>query len=500
MFESKRALRKELASLSIAEKLEILDAMREREATIRGTRCESLTGLPIATATEDAQTGEDLLARILQARRGQWSGRGKYLEPAAPSSNDLPSLPATWTWATLEQLSLSSSYGTSAKCSYQGAGSPVLRIPNISSGRIDLSDLKFADASATIKPGDELTPGDLLIIRTNGSKRLIGRSAVVHDPLPRETGYASYLIRFRLAGPALLFRWIGAIWDSPFLRAWIEARAAASAGQHNISMATLNALPIPLPPLYEQQRIVAEIEKQFTRLDAAVRSLITVQSNLKHYVDSVVAGAFRRAAEKNSGCSSVTIGEIATVDVGFAFPSSKFTNSGVRLLRGENMQPGSLRWEDTQYWPEAELQKYSNLLVREGEIILAMDRPVVSAGLKIARVRPTDLPALLVQRMARIRPSDEEMTAFVYLALNSQGFVRHLVEGQTGTQLPHVSATRIKSFAVPLPPLAERHAIVADVELRLELVRQLQKATRENLQRAKSLRQSILQRAFSGQL
>ncbi len=239
----------------------------------------------------EVETGKELLARILIERRQNWQGRGQYKEPAAPDTTSLPQLPAGWTWASLEQVSRSSSYGTSAKCSPDNPGPPVLRIPNIAGGRIDLTDLKFAGADEPLDTGNELAPGDLLIIRTNGSKNLIGRSAVVRTKLDRATSYASYLIRFRLFGSPPLFDWVGTIWDVFFLRAWIEQRAATSAGQHNISMSVLSTMPLPLPPLAEQCRIVAEIEKQFTRLEAGVAALQRVQANLERYRAAVLKAA-----------------------------------------------------------------------------------------------------------------------------------------------------------------------------------------------------------------
>ena len=224
------------------------------------------------------ETGEQLLARILKERRKNWAGRRKYKEPAAPDTKDLPELPDGWTWASLEQIAHSSSYGTSAKCNPDNYGPPVLRIPNIAGGRIDLTDLKFAGTDETIEDGDELAPGDLLIIRTNGSKNLIGRSAVIRTRLNRATNYASYLIRFRLFGSPVLFDWVGTIWDVSFLRVWIEQRAATSAGQHNISMSVLSTMPIPLPPLAEQKRIVEEVER---RLSVVEEMEAVVEANLK---------------------------------------------------------------------------------------------------------------------------------------------------------------------------------------------------------------------------
>lgn len=256
--------------------------LRKYRASVLKSACE---GRLVPTEAElarqenrDYESADQLLQRILTERRAKWNGRGKYSEPAPPSTPSLPDLPEGWVWASLEQLAWSSSYGTSAKCSYENSGPPVLRIPNIAAGRIDLSDLKFAGSTERIGEGGELLPGDLLIIRTNGSKSLIGRSAVVQQEFERPTGYASYLIRFRLIPEPILFAWIAAIWNSGFLRAWVEQRAATSAGQHNISMTVLNDLPIPLPPLAEQERIVAEVERRLSVVDELEA---TVTANLK---------------------------------------------------------------------------------------------------------------------------------------------------------------------------------------------------------------------------
>jgi type I restriction enzyme S subunit len=248
---------------------------------------KSASSAQSAVKTPAYETGEALLARILTERRQNWQGRGKYKEPAAPDTASLPPLSEGWTWSSLEQIARSSSYGTSAKCSPDKSGPPVLRIPNIAGGRIDLADLKFAATDETIGAGDELAPGDLLIIRTNGSKNLIGRSAVVRAKLGRATSYASYLIRFRLFGSPALFDWVGTIWDVSFLRAWIEQRAATSAGQHNISMSVLSTMPIPLPPLAEQTRIVAEVERRLSvveELEAVVSANLQRATRLRQSI------------------------------------------------------------------------------------------------------------------------------------------------------------------------------------------------------------------------
>ncbi len=210
------------------------------------------------------ETGAQLLQRILETRRNQWQGKGKYKEPAAPDITGLPELPVGWVWASLDQLSWDSGYGTSAKCSYENAGPAVLRIPNVSKAAIDLADIKYAPSDFLIGEGEVLSPGDMLVIRTNGSKSLIGRAAIVTTRFQQRTTYASYLIRFRLLDGERLSAWVLAYWQSHSSRLWIESKAATSAGQHNISMSVLATAPVPLPPVAEQHRIVAEIDRHLS--------------------------------------------------------------------------------------------------------------------------------------------------------------------------------------------------------------------------------------------
>ncbi|MEU8914724.1 restriction endonuclease subunit S [Streptomyces nigrescens] len=145
-----------------------------------------------------------------------------------------------------------------------------------------------------------------------------------------------------------------------------------------------------------------------------------------------------------------TVGAVAAVDSGPAFKSAHFggPDEGVRLLRGDNIAPGALRWERTKTWPESMLPGYEHLAIQEGDLILGMDRPLISSGLKLARARPSDLPALLVQRVARIRPRSIN-NSYLYHWLSSSEFRQHLKGSATGTQLPHVNLKSIKEFKVP---------------------------------------------------
>ncbi len=212
------------------------------------------------------ETGGQFLQRILEERRAKWAGKGRYKEPVEADAACLGVLPEGWVTASLDMISTDSGYGTSQKCGYENDGPAVLRIPNVQHGILDLQDLKFAPSEFNLGQSDAVSSGDLLIIRTNGSKSLIGRAAVVMAGPQRIMSFASYLIRFRLSSADCIPAWVSVVWQTSQMREWIEAHAATSAGQHNVSMTVLAKAVIPIPPAAEQTRIVAEVDRHLSTI------------------------------------------------------------------------------------------------------------------------------------------------------------------------------------------------------------------------------------------
>ena len=102
------------------------------------------------------------------------------------------------------------------------------------------------------------------------------------------------------------------------------------------------------------------------------------------------------------------LGEHVDMTFGNAFKSSEFTESSedIRLLRGDNIAQGRLRWDRAKHFPKARLGEVSRFQLSLGDVVIAMDRPWIGAGLKYSAVRAADLPSLLVQRVARLRAKD----------------------------------------------------------------------------------------------
>lgn len=159
-----------------------------------------------------------------------------------------------------------------------------------------------------------------------------------------------------------------------------------------------------------------------------------------------------------------TLNDAADMLVGFAFKSAGFLDDdadGPRLVRGDNVQQGYLRWGDkTKRWSPADLDGLERYQLAEGDVLLAMDRPIVGDGLKLAWVTQEDLPALLVQRVCRLRgKAGIARTEFLRYVLSAPEFSAHIHRITTGANIPHISGRDIGSYEFELPALPDQDSI-----------------------------------------
>jgi type I restriction enzyme S subunit len=222
-----------------------------------------------------------------------WREKNPDVEPASvlvgESSNNLP---FTWYFTSVGNVIDSLKYGTSQKCSYDVEGVPVLRIPNIGSGIIDHSDLKYAKLPQ--KEFDELClkSGDILLIRSNGSVSLVGKTAVVSD-LEEGFAYAGYLIRLRINKFIIDPIYLHLCLSSAEIRLQIEIPAKSTSGVHNINSQEVKNLRIPLPPLGEQKQIVSLIKKYFKIIETIEKQHQQATEKLERLNQSILSKAFR---------------------------------------------------------------------------------------------------------------------------------------------------------------------------------------------------------------
>lgn len=205
------------------------------------------------------------------SKEGKKPGKPKKLATLTPipeaAKKEFPQLPSGWSYIRLGNLIDEPTYGTSAKCDYELGDQGVLRIPNISMGRIDDSDLKFASFEKGEVDHLRLMEGDILTIRSNGSISLVGSCALINEKDTKHI-FAGYLIRLRPNRKTVRSEYLLSAMSSHFLRKQIEAAAKSTSGVNNINSGELQNLIFPLPSVDEQEELISELDSMLPMINS----------------------------------------------------------------------------------------------------------------------------------------------------------------------------------------------------------------------------------------
>ncbi|EHV9820975.1 restriction endonuclease subunit S [Salmonella enterica] len=239
------------------------------------------------------EPASELLKRIAQEKAQLVKdGKMKKQKPLPPISDEEKpfELPDGWEWVKLGNILHDIKYGTSQKCDYNISGYPVLRIPNIVKGIIDLADIKYGALTDSELKDLTLNKNDLLFIRSNGSTNIVGQSTLVQHDL-KDHAYAGYIIRVRLHNEYINARYINMVMKSNLIREQIEGPIRTTTGVKNINSNELMGLLVPLPPKNEQGIIIKKINEIDTTLSNLKVSIQSAQQTQVHLADALTDAA-----------------------------------------------------------------------------------------------------------------------------------------------------------------------------------------------------------------
>ncbi|CAM4254983.1 restriction endonuclease subunit S [Zobellia nedashkovskayae] len=148
---------------------------------------------------------------------------------------------------------------------------------------------------------------------------------------------------------------------------------------------------------------------------------------------------------------------------GYAFKSKFFTDNvdDIILIKGSNLGKGVVLWGSSKYWSKKDELKFSKYLLQTGDVLLAMDRPWVSGGLKYASIKKNDPKSFLVQRIACLRSNEKMDQNFLKFVIASHNFSAYIKSLQGGVGVPHISPSQIKNYKFNLPPLKTQRKIAS---------------------------------------
>lgn len=248
----------------------------------------------------DVEDSNVLLANIKQLKQSIYMeqcqkanklGTKKPTKPKVFKANcsfdNMPALPNGWVYCNLGDIVYDFRYGTSLKSDYVFNGIPIIRIPNIGEAHVNLFDLKYLNET-DVDDSHKVKLDDILIVRSNGSKDLVGKCSVIDENCDG-LAFASYLIRIRPVGVVpeyLLF-----LLKSDTIKQQFFSKAKSSAGINNINTEELATTIVPLPSIEEQKEIVRKI-KLYLEKEKRFLQLIDIADGLHGQKQSILSKAF----------------------------------------------------------------------------------------------------------------------------------------------------------------------------------------------------------------
>ena len=417
-------------------------------------------------------------------------------------------------------------------------GFPIIRIRDVGKDKSETNYVGEYDPAFVVRAGDLLVgmDGDFNCARWRGPDSLLNQRVcriilTSHDYHPKFLDYA-------LPG---------------YLKAINDVTSSVTV--KHLSSKSIKEIPLPLAPMEVQKRIVAEIEKQFSRLDEAVANLKRVKANLKRYKAAVLKAAVEgklteewrkqhpdvepadklleriecarnkwlddeisegkgeaRRLKSKLGKHSFEVPENVGLPVSWAWASfltasqvvvdchnktAPYQDSGIYLIRTTNIRNGKLILDGVKYVSNETYDYWSRRCIPEpGDILFTREAPMGEAT-----IIPEDTKICMGQRTMLIRLFDQyiDNKYLLYLIL-SPPFQGRMGQGAVGTGVKHLRVGDVESLAVPVPPFEEQKELVAQLDAKISVIEEAEAEVDANLRRGDRLRQSILSKAFSGRL
>jgi type I restriction enzyme, S subunit len=366
---------------------------------------------------------------------------------------------------------------------------PYVTSKNIRNNHLDLDKLSYVDEEFhnRIYPRCSPSLGDVLLTKDG-----INTGNVTLNTLDEPFSLLSSVCLIKTAPSLLLPSFLSYFIQSPGGLQRITGQMTGDAIKR-IILRDIKLAEIPVPPLPEQQRIVALLDDAFAGLATAKanaeRNLQSARAIFECHLESV----FNQWGE---GWVEYALGDLIEIQNGYAFKSSEYVDSGYFVIRIGNVQDGEISLNNPRYIRLTD-QRLERFVLEEGDILISLTGNIGRVGI----IHVEHLPAVLNQRVARITVKNQSIDrAFLFRFLSSRAFREGLQEAGHGAAQQNVSTKEIESVLLSVPSRIEQRAAVDEFNRFDEEVDRLTHLYERKLAALEELKKSLLQQAFNGEL
>lgn len=274
-----------------------------------------------------------------------------------------------------------------------------------------------------------------------------------------------------------------------------KSQMTGTAGQKRVPARVLEQFRIPVPPVSQQKAIADNIETQFTRLDAAIKSLKAIKTKLELYRKSVL-----KVALKLEDSQLVSIEEISSfIGSGITPKGSKqhYRKEGIPFIRSQNIYPFKFVTDGLVYVNYRLHEEMRRTHTMQGDVLLN----ITGASIGRCVVIPDNLgQANVNQHVCIIRTKENSLPQYLCAYLNSPLGQNQIMATQGGVTRQGLNYQQIRKLKLPLPSVSKQKKIVDEIKSHFAIIDSLRKVIGTSLTKAEKLRKSILKTAFEGKL
>ena len=524
-------------SVVLSEHLPLVATAHDGISKLRGLILQLAVMGKLVPQDSNEEPASELLKRNAKerARRIEQSTRRKAISASDITESTMPFLlPVGWEWSNIAELAeviRGVSYEKSQASEIFRDGYVALIRGNNINATLNLDRLVYVPTTQ-VSAEQLIRRGDVVIAMSSGSAHLVGKAAQAELDLGYGFGAFCGLIRAYLTE---LHPYFGFFFQTPMYRNCVAGHGKGI-GINNLQKGSLLAIACPVPPLAEQHRIVAKVDELMALCDRLEAEQSDAESAHFQLVEALLgtltqssgaadlASNWQRIAEqfdllfttegsvdtlKKAILQMAVTGRLVPHDPseppvsgklgdfveflnGYAFKSEWFCSTGIRLLRNVNVSHGAVDWKDAAYIPAERSEEFVRFSLKPGDLVLSLDRPIINTGLKIARITESDLPCLLLQRVAKIIPLHGALTCdYLFIWFNSRQFVDSIDPGRSNG-VPHISTKQTGELSFDRPSLAEQHRIVARVDELMALCDRMKADLRETRGKLSRLAETLI--------